>query len=120
MKNKMVSFRYTDGRTKPPEGYVVSMGEDRVQEMLKRGDPICIVGEEVAPEPTPEPIPEPEIAPEDDKKDGWPAGYSFEKTGAYVVLYDPDGTQVKSSTPSGKFKGENAAQEAAWLHKGGG
>ena len=119
MKNAMVSFRYTDGRTKPHEGYVVTMGDDRVQEMLKRGEPIKILdgSEEVAPEPTPEP--EPEIAPKGDEKDGWPDDYTFKKRGAYVAVWAPDGDQVNSSTPSGKFKGENAAQEAAWLHKGG-
>ena len=126
MKNKMVSFRYTDGRTKPHPSYVINMGEDRVQEMLKRGDPIEVLdgSEDSTPDQDPEDASDTETdstetAPDGDEKDGWPTGYSFEKTGAYVVLYDPDGTQVSSTTPSGKFKGENAAQEAAWLHKGG-
>lgn len=121
-----VSFRYTDGRTKPHPDYVVTIGAERVREMLERGAPIEItaghehLGLEVpAPEPDPQPDPEPEIAPKGDKKDGWPDGYSFKKRGAYVALFDPAGSPVKSSTPSGKFKGLDAAQEAAWLHKGG-
>jgi hypothetical protein len=120
MTQKMVSFVYTDGRTKPPPGYVLTMGEERVKEMLDRGDPIELYSEEVAPAPTPEPTPdpEPEIAPEGDEKDGWPDGYTFKKRGAYVAVSDPDGNPVLSLTPSGKFKGEDAAQEAAWLHKG--
>lgn len=116
----LVSFRYTDGRTKPPEGYVVTIGEERVQEMLKRGDPIEVLdGSEPETTPEPPPAPEEKKAPEGDKRDGWPDGYSYVKTGAFVAVSDPNGNQVKSSTPSGKFRGENAAQEAAWLHKGG-
>jgi hypothetical protein len=119
MTQKMVSFVYTDDRTKPPPGYVVTMGEERVKEMLDRDEPIRVLdgSEEVTSEPTLAPDPEP--APKDDKKDGWPDGYAYMRRGAYVAVIDPHGNPVKSSTPSGKFKGLDAAQEAAWLHKGG-
>lgn len=117
----LVSFRYTDGRLKPPADYVVTIGEQRVREMLERGDPIEITDghEHVGLEKEPPSEPEEKKAPKGDKKDGWPDGYSFKKRGAYVALKAPGGTPIKSSTPSGKFKGLDAAQEAAWLHKGG-
>lgn len=125
MSVRLVSYRYTDGRTRPRPGRVITIGADRVKELLDREAPIEVVdGFEhlglTPPEPDPEPAPEPDVAPEDedDDGDGWPAEYSYEKTGGYVAVWAPDGEPVLSDTPSGKFKGENAAQEAAWKHKG--
>lgn len=120
MLGKLVSFRYTDGRTKPRKGYVVTMSPERVQAMLAEDAPIEIVeGHEfvsVKAKPV-EVEPETETAPEGDKRDGWPDGYKHTRHGAYVAVQSPEGKAVLSDTPSGKFRGENAAQEAAWEHK---
>jgi hypothetical protein len=119
----LVSYRYTDGRVKPPPEYVIEISAERVKELLAAGAPIEVVaGHEYLglPVPVEEPKPEPveEVAPVGDARDGWPDGYSFKKAGAYVAVFDPDGDPVRSGSPSGKFRGEDAAQEAAWNHKG--
>lgn len=121
--SNQVTFRYTDGRENLPPSYRIEIGAERVQEMLDRGDPIEVTdGAELVklPEtidPPPEDEPKTETAPKGDKRDGWPDGYSFLKKGTWVTLSDPDGKAVKSESKSGKFKGEDAAQEAAWLHR---
>ena len=123
MLGGLVSYIYTDGRSKPDD-YVVTIGSERVKELLEAGAPIEVVaGHELVglkvKKPKPEaPKPEPVTAPEGEDRDGWPDGYTYMKRGAYVAVQGPDGP-VLSDTPSGKFKGENAAQEAAWTHKGG-
>lgn len=128
---KLVSFVYTDGRRRgrnapPADRDLVTVGAERVLKMIEAGIPIRIVaGHEflglTAPEPEPEPeeTPEPEIetAPEGDDRDGWPDGYTFRKAGAYLAVFSPDGDAVLSDSPSGKFRGEDAAQEAAWTHR---
>lgn len=127
MENPYIRFRYhTDGRVVEnhcsvahhyiTEGLAEAVpGEDRDTYHLW----LKAQGEEVPEEPTEEPT-EPEVgeAPEGEM-DGWPDGYSFERTGAYLAVFDPDGQPVKSETPSGKWLGEDAAQEAAWKHSRG-
>ena len=43
MSGSLVSFRYTDGRSKPRPDYVVTVGANRVKEMLEADAPIEIV-----------------------------------------------------------------------------
>ena len=131
MLGGLVSYRYTDGRTKPPKGYVVTMSPERVKEMLDADAPIevveghALVGLKVKkpkkPEPKPEtegaPEPEEVTAPDGDDRDGWPDGYTHSQHGAYDAVSHPSGAFVLSDSPSGKFKGLDAAQEAAWRHK---
>ncbi len=119
MLGSLVSFRYTDGRTKPRKGYVVTVGLERVKELLDAGAPIEVVsGHDLVGLKAEKPK-EPETPPEGDDRDGWPDGYTYTKHGAYVAVLDPDGKPVLSDSRSGKFKGEDAAQAAAWTHKGG-
>lgn len=118
----LVSYIYTDGRSNPPD-YVVTIGSERVQAMLTEDAPIEIVsghefvGLKVKPVPKPAPEPVTETAPKGDTRDGWPDGYKHTRHGAYVAVLSPQGEVVASDSPSGKYKGENAAQEAAWKHK---
>lgn len=56
---------------------------------------------------------------EEGAPDGWPDGYTWERAGAYYAVRDPDGEPVPSDTPSGKWNGQDAAQEAAWRHARG-
>ena len=123
MHGNLVSYRYTDGRLRPHPDYIVTVGASTVKELLAAKAPIEIVeGHELVglkKKRAPKPDPEPETAPENDEGDGWPAGYSFTRRGAYLAVFDPTGEPILSDSPSGKFRGEDAAQEAAWLHKGG-
>ncbi len=132
MLGSLVSYRYTDGRTKPPKDYVVTMSPERVKEMLDADAPIEVVSghklvglkakrakKEEPAEDKPTPEPKETTAPEGDERDGWPDGYTYTQHGAFFSVVAPDGAFVLSDTPSGKYKGEDAAQEAAWNHKGG-
>ena len=56
--------------------------------------------------------PTPEVPPLDPDTD-WPAGYTFKRSGAYVAVFDPDGDEVRSTTPSGMWRME-AGRKAAW------
>ncbi len=65
---------------------------------------------------TPAPDTEPTTT-DDDPGDGWPEGVTFDRKGAYFALTGSDGKPIESDAPSGKFLGENAAQEAAWAYE---
>ncbi len=128
MLGSLVAFRYTDERTKPPKGYVVTMSPERVKEMLDADAPIEVVDGHALvglkkkkpkkeEKPPPETEPEEETAPEGDEADGWPDGYTHTRHGAYVAVVAPGGELVLSDSPSGKFRGLDAGQEAAWKHK---
>lgn len=123
MLGSLVSFRYTDGRKRPREGYVVTVGAERVQDLLDAGAPIEVVsGRKLVGPKAEEPKkeePKPEPPPDGEAPEEWPEGYTHTKHGAYVAVADPHGEPVLSTKPSGKFKGLDAAREAAWSHKGG-
>lgn len=116
MSAKLVTFVYTDGRH--PEGRTVQVGPGTVQSLIERGAPIRVLeGEEYL--EGYEPPADPEGPEQGEAGDGWPDGYSWESDGAYYAVRDPDGEPVESDAPSGKWHGENAAQEAAWDHEAG-
>lgn len=53
----------------------------------------------------------------DDETDGWPEGVTYDRKGSYFELTGSDGKRIESDTRSGKFNGEDAAQEAAWKYE---
>lgn len=112
MTAERVTFVYTAG---PKEGRRVETGPEKVRGLLDGGAELEVLdGAEHLTGPEPEPAPV--TAPASDASDGWPPGYTYERSGAYYAVSSPGGEPVASDSPSGKWNGEDAAQEAAWTH----
>lgn len=60
---------------------------------------------------------DPPVTTTDDPKDGWPPRITVDQKGSYYALTGSDGKAIESDEPSGKFHGEDAAQEAAWVYE---
>lgn len=102
MPAKRVRFVYTGG---PKEGNEVTVGPDKVQQLLDAGHPLRVLeGAEHLDRYEP---------PHDGDEGGWPPGYSYDQSGSWYTILDPEGGEVA------KKQGEDAAQKAAWEHHGG-
>lgn len=107
-------------------GYLEDLGEDDIaalkEEVQKHGRTVRKQKPDIAPADdeaahgTGEVDPPP-VTTTDDPTDGWPTGVTFDRKGAYFALTGSDGKAIESDTPSGKFLGEDAAQEAAWAYE---
>ena len=78
-------------------------------EEFREAEIIPLRPESEAPEAGVDPEQAKELNPDVD----WPAGHTFKRSGAWVAVFDPDGDEVRSTTPAGMWRME-AGRKAAW------